>query len=219
MIKTNKRKSRKKKISSKKLGKTYPKKQVKNKTIVLTLTDEDKELLILHKSLKLQIELVPSSCWFSNTRKNLKRSEWDRIRLKVYAKANNICEICGGQGTNHPVDCHEVWIYDDENLVQRLGHFESVCPFCHEVKHFGLAQVLGNEERAFNRFKTINNLNQELAYKLLRTVIKQWNIRSKQSWGLDIEHLKKYGFNIDELKNRILSKPQSFFKLRSKTGK
>ena len=49
-----------KRISSKNLVHKHYKEQVKNKPLSLTLTDKDKKLSELHKTLKLQIELVPS---------------------------------------------------------------------------------------------------------------------------------------------------------------
>ena len=166
------------------------------------LTDEEISLLNLHQTLKLQIELVPSSCWWSNVRSNVTNKQWDNIRKPVYLKANYNCEICGEKGTKHPVECHEVWIYDDTTLIQRLGHFQALCPLCHEVKHIGLAGVRGNEERAFNRFKTINQLDDNTARQIKSAVFKQWRIRSGQQWKLDIEHLKEYGLNPNELKDK-----------------
>jgi len=166
------------------------------------LTDEEISLLKLHQTLKLQIELVPDSCWWDNVRSIVTKKQWDNIRKSVYLKANYQCEICGEKGTNHPVECHEVWIYDDTNLIQRLGYFQALCPLCHEVKHMGLAGLRGNRERAFNRFKTINQLDDDTARKIISAVFKQWKIRSLQQWKLDIEHLREYGLNPDELKDK-----------------
>jgi len=166
------------------------------------LTDEEISLLKLHQTLKLQIEVVPYSCWWSNVRSNVTKKQWDNIRKSVYLKANYQCEICGEKGTNHPVECHEVWIYDDATLTQRLGYFQALCPLCHEVKHIGLAGERANKERAFNRFKTINQLDDETARKIISAVFKQWEIRSLQQWKLDIEHLREYGLNPDELKDK-----------------
>jgi hypothetical protein len=166
------------------------------------LTNEEINFLKLHQTLKLQIELVPASFWWSNVRSNVTDKQWDNIRKRVYIKANYTCEICGEKGTNHPVECHEVWIYDDTNLLQRLGHFQALCPLCHEVKHIGLAGIRGNEDRAFNRFKTINQLDDNVARQIISAVFKQWRIRSGKQWKLDIEHLKEYGLNPNELKDK-----------------
>ena len=186
------------------------KKKNNQETKSIQLTPSERKYLKLHKTLKLQIELVPRSCWFSNTRKNLKKSHWDRIRKYHYKKANNVCEICRGKGKKYPVVCHEVWVYNDKTLVQKLAYFQAICPLCHEVKHIGLAGILGNRVRALKRFKKLNNLNNETADNIIHTVFKQWRIRSKYKWKLDIKHLKKYGIDINELNSK--SKQKIYFK-------
>lgn len=163
------------------------------------LSEEEKELLVQHKTLKLLIELVPKTCWYSNVRSIVKQSQWVKIRKEVYAKANFLCEICGEQGTRHPVECHEVWAYDEEILTQRLDHFLSICPLCHEVKHIGSAR---NRERALFRFTIVNNLNKESARKIIMAVFKEWEIRSRQDWEFDIELLKNYNIDIEKLQDR-----------------
>ncbi|MFY9308127.1 MAG: hypothetical protein WAQ28_03655 [Bacteroidia bacterium] len=164
------------------------------------LTEEEQRILQYHSTLKLQIELVPRSCFWLNVRSKTTKSQWDKIRLISYQKTNNLCAICGGRGTKHPVECHEVWIYDDTTMTQRLGFFQAICPLCHEVKHIGLARMRGNEERAFNRFKEINQLDEVMARQIKSAVFKQWNIRSMQEWKLDIEHLKEWNIEPKELK-------------------
>lgn len=102
------------------------------------------------EALKLEIELVPRSSWFQNIRTEVKESEWDRIRYVTYGLANYSCEICGEKGSKHPVECHEVWQYNDVNLIQSLIKFEALCPLCHQVKHIGLTSKLGSYKRALN---------------------------------------------------------------------
>ena len=81
--------------------------------------------------MKLTIELVPRMCWYSNVRTNVTREKWDIIRKECYRKSNYKCEICGDKGTTHPVECHEIWEYDDVNYVQKLIGFIALCPNCH----------------------------------------------------------------------------------------
>ena len=63
----------------------------------------------MNKKLKLTIELVPKTCWFSNLRSNLSVSDWTRLKVLTSNQAGYQCEICKGQGVNHPVECHEIW--------------------------------------------------------------------------------------------------------------
>lgn len=152
-------------------------------------------------SLPLKIELIPTSCWWSNVRSNVTKSQWDLIRKNTYKNTDYKCEICGGQGTKHPVECHEVWNYDEENQLQTLKGFVSLCPLCHEVKHFGLANKLGNGQRALERFTTINNLNSKEAHLFLRKFFMIHRKRSMIEWNFDISIIAdKYGINITKTK-------------------
>jgi hypothetical protein len=45
---------------------------------------------------------------------------WDRIRHPVWPQAEYRCEIYGGRGPEHPMECYEVWRYDDWTRVQML---------------------------------------------------------------------------------------------------
>lgn len=210
-IKVTKNKKASKKKNAENISKNVKESNKHSKTDSLQLASEEKKYLRLHKTLKLQIELVPRSCWFSNTRSNLKSSYWDRIRKYHYTKANNCCEICGGKGKKHPVECHEVWLYNEKTFTQKLGYFQAICPLCHEVKHIGLAGILGNGLRAFNRFKRINKLDKKTAKNIIDAVFKQWRIRSQYKWKLDIERLKKYGIDTKELYSK--SKQKIYFRI------
>lgn len=127
--------------------------------------------------------------------------QWDIIRKQVYQKADNVCEICGGKGINHPVECHEVWEYDEDTGIQRLGKFQALCPLCHEVKHYGLAYARGFELRAFKHFVSINKISRDLAREIVDRVFKQWEYRSTLTWNLCIDLLQEYGINTDTIKN------------------
>ncbi|AKJ73572.1 hypothetical protein SP39_1 [Salmonella phage 39] len=79
--------------------------------------------------------MVPKTAWFTNLRSHLSKSNWDVVRKKCYAKANYKCEICGGKGTKHPVECHEIWDFGNGKIT--LKGLIALCPSCHEVKHIG----------------------------------------------------------------------------------
>jgi hypothetical protein len=151
------------------------------------------------KELLLPVELVPNSCWFSNVRSNVTSHQWDSIRNVIYAEANFKCEICGGKGVRHSVECHEIWSYDDEKLIQKLEKLQALCPACHEVKHFGLARVRGHEQRALKKFMKINKLTYEEANIILDFVFQQWENRNKKTWTLDISFLETFGIDTKKL--------------------
>ena len=142
--------------------------------------------------MKLTIELVPSTVWYSNVRSNVSRDEWDRLRTLVYQHANHHCEICGGQGKKWPVECHEIWEYNDTRRVQRLDKLIALCPMCHQVKHIGLAGIKGNYDIAVAHLARVNDLSLAAAKKYVADQFLVWEERSKHDWLLDISALKKY---------------------------
>jgi len=100
---------------------------------------------------------------FSNVRSNVTKEEWDKLRKKSYKKAGYKCEICGDKGTNlgynWPVECHEIWEYDDETHKQILKGLISLCPNCHKVKHVGLAEINNELHIVLNQLVKVNEVD------------------------------------------------------------
>ena len=144
------------------------------------------------KKLKLTVELVPSTCWYSNVRSEVPKEVWDKIRRKAYKKANYLCEICGGKGDEWPVECHEIWEYIDKTHIQKLVGFTAICPNCHEVKHIGRAEVWGNIDRAIEHLVNINEWSYGRADKYLEEVTKTYHVRSLYQWESDISYIDEY---------------------------
>ncbi len=141
--------------------------------------------------MKLTIELVPSSSWFSNLRSLLSSEEWDKIRKGCYKHANYKCEICEGVGPAHPVECHETWEYNEESGIQKLVGLIALCPSCHEVKHIGLAGIKGRREEAEAHFCKVNNCSAAEAKKYISEAFSIWSKRSESEWELDIQLLEE----------------------------
>jgi len=141
--------------------------------------------------MKLEIELVPKSSWYSNVRSKVSKNEWDLLRKKSYRKANYHCEICGGIGAKHPVECHEIWKYDDKKHIQKLTGLISLCPTCHKVKHAGLAQRNGEIEIVINQLMKVNNINRNDAKKHIKQSFKKWSERSLYEWDIDTSILNE----------------------------
>ena len=162
---------------------------------LLDLT-EIKDTPINIKNKLLTVELVPSTVWFSNLRSILKESQWGKIKRKTFAKAGYRCEICGGCGLKWPVECHEIWHYDDEKKIQTLSGLIALCPSCHEVKHIGLATKNGRRDKAALHLSKINNWSQKLTDTYIDEQFDKWKERSNYQWQLDITYLKNE-FNIE----------------------
>jgi 5-methylcytosine-specific restriction endonuclease McrA len=140
----------------------------------------------------LTIELVPSTCWYSNLRSELTRAQWDHIRKASYQKAKYLCEICGGHGPRHPVECHEIWMFDDEQKTQTLTGVTSICPRCHEVKHIGLAGKRGRGREARSQLAKVNGWSTEQAQDYINKSFEVWSERSQHDWTLDISWVEAH---------------------------
>jgi 5-methylcytosine-specific restriction endonuclease McrA len=145
---------------------------------------------------KLSAELVPRTAWYSNLRSHLTNSAWDKVRKKCYFIANYKCEICGDTGINqgypHPVECHEVWRYDDENSKQILIRLIALCPLCHKVKHAGLAQMKGESDLVIKQLMKVNEISKQKAVAHLKKCFAQWEERNQIEWKTDVDYIKKY---------------------------
>ena len=150
---------------------------------------------------KLSIELVPRTSFCNNLRNNLKSSDWDIVRRACYKSCNYSCEICGGKGSKHPVECHEIWEYDDDRKIQKLIRVIGLCPSCHAVKHYGLQMVRNRDLIAKKHLKTINNWSYSECDEYIQEVFKKWEQRSRYNWILDLEYITNQGFEIIENTN------------------
>ncbi len=144
----------------------------------------------------LTVELVPSSCWFSNLRSELSKEEWDRLRRPVFKRAGRHCEVCEGRGAQHPVECHEVWEYDDDAHVQHLVGLVALCPACHEAKHMGYASRVGRAGEARAHLARVNGWSMDDVELYLEMQFEQWSRRSQHEWSLDLSWLRGFGLDI-----------------------
>lgn len=144
--------------------------------------------------MKLTIELVPSTSWCNNVRSQVSKSEWDRLRKTSYKKAGYKCEICGdtgiNQGYNWPVECHEIWEYNDEIKTQTLKGLISLCPHCHKTKHVGLAEINNELDIVLNQLVKINDMTLNEASKYISQSFEIWRKRSQHNWNVDISIIK-----------------------------
>lgn len=151
---------------------------------------------------KLSIELVPSTSWFNNVRAVVTKKQWDYLKSQVASKAYHLCEICGGTGPKHPVECHEIWSFDNKNSIQKLDGMIALCPSCHMVKHIGFAGIQGKQAQALRHLMFVNKMTSKIAEAYIEAAFKVWAERSQKQWTLDISHLKEYGIDISTLKGK-----------------
>lgn len=140
--------------------------------------------------MKLNFELVPDSCWYSNLRSQLPKEVWDKIRKKAYARAGGKCMVCGAPTPR--LEAHEQWEYDDEKCVQKLKNVVAICRPCHEVMHIGRTQLLGREREASEHFMKVNGCSYADYRKALGEANDKHRERSKREWRLDVTELPKF---------------------------
>ena len=141
--------------------------------------------------MKLNFELVPDSCWYSNLRSILSLAQWDFVRKDAYARAGGKCMICGA--TTRRLEAHERWEYDEETCVQKLADVVAVCHSCHEVIHIGRTQLLGGEERACDHFMKVNGCTYAEYRKALGEANEAHHRRNKiPEWKLDLGWLSRF---------------------------
>jgi len=142
--------------------------------------------------MKLNFELVPDSCWYSNLRSLLKPGMWDVVRKDAYARAGGKCMICGKPVRT--LEAHEQWEYDEKKAVQKLKGVIAVCHDCHSVIHIGRTQLMGDEDKAIKHFMEVNACSYADYIKELGKANADDARRNKISeWSLDLLWLKRFG--------------------------
>lgn len=142
---------------------------------------QDKEQAFL-----LKIELVPKTCFYSNVRKVVSKSKWDKIRKKAYKRSNNKCAICDTK--NVKLNCHEIWSYDDQKHIQHLDGFQALCENCHMIKHAGFSmhtkkgKELYDREKLIRHFCEVNECTKEDFLEHEKAAFKKWRERSQHEW-------------------------------------
>ncbi len=154
----------------------------------------------MNKELKLKIDLIPTTAWYSNLRNVLTKSEWDKIRKKVYKRDNYKCTICNGVGKHHPVEAHEKWEWDFKTKEQILVEIISLCPTCHKVHHYGF--------NCFNRgvceplkwhFVRVNKCSVQDFENHIDESQMIWENRNRINWKLDEDSYQKVIKEIEEI--------------------
>ncbi len=153
----------------------------------------------------LFVDLVPRSCWFTNVRSCVSEQDWQRLRRPMLRRAGYRCEICGAgqdRDARQWLDLHERWDYDEPAAVQRLRRLIAVCQPCHEVTHFGLANVRGRTEEAFAHLCSVTGMDRDAAGAHVDAAQQVWLARSRRTWELDLSMLTGVGLAIQRPPSR-----------------
>lgn len=147
---------------------------------------------------RLTIELVPRTCWFDNVRSAVSSTDWKRLRQQTARTAGWKCQVCGGKGPRWPVECHEIWHYDDDHQYQTLKGLIALCPSCHEVKHMGFSELRGKKDEAVAHLALVNGWSLQGAFDYVDEAFDVWRARSRHAWQLDISWLETHGIKLKD---------------------
>jgi hypothetical protein len=124
-----------------------------------------------------------------SAKKTLGRTAWKQIRQDVLSAAKNTCEICGHEPNIYygdPLNCHEVWHYDDRRAVATLIRLRMQCGACDNAVHVGRAMTYGVGDRAFAQLQKVNGIAVAEVEQLGVAALAQWQRRNPKAWRMRI---------------------------------
>ena len=145
--------------------------------------------------------MVPKTLWNVNLRYLLTDKKWQEVRRSEFNRIGKSedgfyrCEICTAKKTT--LDCHEIWEYNDEEVIQTLTGLIMLCKKCHLIKHIGFATKLCNEGRMsmgalVNHFSLINVVHKSVFEKHFEEEYAKWTERSEKQWKQNLDYIFKY---------------------------
>lgn len=146
---------------------------------------------------RLRIELIPERQWGVNLRALMSETQWSQVSAAVFESASHRCEICGGVGRAHPLECHETWLYDEDpnfarpRRAQILTGMQALCPPCHRVKHLGFADKSGWLDASLDHLATVNGISTREARAYLEAAYVQQRRRASMRWDQDISWFRE----------------------------
>ncbi|MGB9760043.1 MAG: HNH endonuclease [Thermoproteota archaeon] len=151
------------------------------------------------KKLKLTIELVPSTVWFSSLYRLTTKEKWEALKNQVYQEEGRKCYICGSE--RGPFELHEFWEYDEKEH-QKLVGVHNLCKLCHMVKHIGYwcythegeekMKKLGiTRKTLMEHFCKVNGCAERDFEKHEEEAFETWRKRSKYEWKQDFGKYKE----------------------------
>ena len=140
---------------------------------------------------QLFVDLIPSSCWFTNVRYCVASNEWDRLRTLVYERSDHKCECCGV--ATDWLEAHERWHFDTTTKTQKLMRIIALCEDCHEATHMGLANIRGRRKEATQHLIDVTKMTPDAAEKHIDEAFALWEERNKNNWELDLSLITNSG--------------------------
>jgi hypothetical protein len=152
---------------------------------------------------RINIEMIPFEAHGYNVRSRLSEVQWRDICKVIHRKnakgGQLVCQQCGEnglkQGFNHPVECHEIWNFNESKAVQKLTGMLTLCPLCHKAKHIGLADKMGYGDKTRKHMKKYNHWSTSKVEEYIELSKKIVSEKSGKPYKLDLTYLNRSDFS------------------------
>jgi hypothetical protein len=136
---------------------------------------------------------LPETTWCKNVRSEVSPEDWEILKKRVAKKSGHRCEACGGRGDQWPVECHEIWNFNEATGVQKLVGMTALCPACHEVVHVGLAGINGRTKKVLEHMSLVTGKTYQQCVNVATKALHKARMRSRKRWALDLSFLDDLG--------------------------
>jgi|GEM_PF-5054233 hypothetical protein len=152
----------------------------------------------------IMFEFIPEAQNYRNVRSVLQFVDgdfksWKSIRDKAEEGSNGVCCICGGVSQKYDknettaTQCHEVWHFDDKNLIQKLVRLEPLCVCCHNIKHINrFHSDKAKTDELLNRYCSLNQCDMSAALADLEEAKRLKKSRKDLIYKLDLAEVNKF---------------------------
>lgn len=147
----------------------------------------------MHQStIRLQVELVPGTCWGSDLSTLMSERSWQALRMRAAEDAVYVCRCCGSDGGEHPLATNERWAYDDELHVQRLVEMLTLCWKCRAVFRYQESAEHRWERACEAWLREVNGWDHATADHYVEQMCNICCSREHFEWALDLRALQSY---------------------------
>jgi hypothetical protein len=138
-----------------------------------------------HFKNELCVDLTPTTVYHKSIDNYLDRHHWNRIKNKVFSRANNKCELCNAD--NVPLEVCERWDYETEIHTRYLVNLIAHCDMCKKVNDLHLNS---NELQAKEHLCKVRNFTNDEYNKHIDEAVNVLRNRSKYNWSSDMSLVK-----------------------------
>ena len=148
----------------------------------------------------LFVDLVPSTCWFTNVRSCVEEASGTRSGPWSTGGPVTAARPAALRAAHdrQRLEAHERWEYDENTYTQTLRRLIALCWSCHRATHFGFAEVTGTSAEAKVHLRAVNGWSAGEADAHIDRAFALWERRSAHEWRLDLSILTNAGIKVVE---------------------